>query len=279
MVTVVMTTPAMMASDQFAESLIARRAGLDTVLGDWQAWGSGFGGQQAGLTGYSRAGIDSGASHASLESGHVGGFANAEFERWFVAGALSYAWHEFDFERVIQLGSTPVVASSSTTGNGWAIKGEARYDLLSVQSGDTVYALSPLFTLDATTGDYDGFSETGAGLLNLTYVDEHAYQAVTGLGAEGRYAARLGEAEVEAGLRAVWQTLRGDRSIRTDATLSLPGAAFQPASAALDANFVTLGTDARVHLSDRIAAYIRYDTARGQNLIDHAGWAGLTIRF
>ena len=46
MVTVVMTTPAMMASDQFAESLIARRAGLDTVLGDWQAWGSGCSGQQ-----------------------------------------------------------------------------------------------------------------------------------------------------------------------------------------------------------------------------------------
>ena len=214
-----------------------------------------------------------------MESGHVGGFANAEFERWFVAGALSYAWHEFDFERVIQLGSTPVVASSSTTGNGWAIKGEARYELLTAQHGETVYALSPLFTLDAALGDYDGFTETGAGLLNLTYVDERAYQAVTGLGADGRYASRVGGAEVEAGLRVVWETLRGDRSIRTDATLLVPGAAFQPASASLDANFVTIGADARVHLTDRIDAYVRYDTARGQNLIDHAGWAGLTVRF
>ena len=305
---------AMMASDLFAETLIARRISPDTELGDWQAWGSGFGGQQdigqrAGLTGwegdtngfaiglerlstkhgvpilvglaggYTRSGIESGHAHASIESGHLGGFVTADFDRLFLAGALSYGWHEFDFERVIYLTNTPVVATSSTTGNSWAIKAEARYDLLTAQSGETVYTLSPLFTLDATLGDYDGFSETGAGLLNLTYVDEHAYQAVTGLGAEGRYAARLGGAEVEAGLRAVWQTLRGDRSIRTDATLSLPGAAFQPASAALDANFVTLGADARVHLSDRIAAYIRYDTARGQNLIDHAGWAGLTIRF
>ena len=214
-----------------------------------------------------------------MESGHVGGFANAEFERWFVAGALSYAWHEFDFERVIQLGSTPVVASSSTTGNGWAIKAEARYELLSMQSGDTVYALSPLFTLDATTGDYDGFSETGAGLLNLTYVDEHAYQAVTGLGAEGRYAARLAGAGVEAGLRVAWETLRGDRSITTLATLPVPGASFRPSAAALDAHRIAAGADVRIHLSDRISAHVRYDTIRGENLIEQAGWAGLSVRF
>lgn len=305
---------AMRAGDLFAETLIARRTGPETAPGDWRAWGSGFGGQhdigqRGGLTGwdgdtngfaiglerlstkhgvpvlvglaggYTRSGIDSDLSHARIESGHLGGFANAEFDRLFLAGALSYGWHEFDFERVIFLTHTPVVASSSTTGHSWAIKGEARYDLLQAQSGETVYTLSPLFTLDATLGDYDGFTETGAGILNLTYVDEHAYQAVTGLGADGRYASRIGGAEVEAGLRVVWESLRGDRSIRTNATLSVPGAAFQPASAALDANFVSIGADARIHLTDRIAAYIRYDTARGQNLIDQAGWAGLTVRF
>ena len=89
----------------------------------------------------------------------------------------------------------------------------------------------------------------------------------------------FGDTRAEGGLRVTLESVSGDRTFSTDAVLAVPGAAFTPSSAALDAERVSIGADAKVHFTDRVFGYIRYDTVRGENLIDHEGWAGLTLKF
>ena len=106
-----------------------------------------------------------------------------------------------------------------------------------------------------------------------------AVQTVLGLGAAGGMNTDFDGVNVEASWRVIWETVAGNRAVETRARLDVANAFFQPSSAAIDANRLAIGTDIKFHLSDDIYAHLRYDTAHSQNLIEHEGWAGLTIRF
>ncbi|MEP1142807.1 MAG: hypothetical protein ABJH52_03745 [Henriciella sp.] len=54
---------------------------------------------------------------------------------------------------------------------------------------------------------------------------------------------------------------------------------FNPTAATLDAERIAIGTDTKIYFTDRLFGQIRYDTRRGENLIEHEGWAGLTLKF
>lgn len=63
------------------------------------------------------------------------------------------------------------------------------------------------------------------------------------------------------------------------ASLAVAGAVFNPTAATLDAERIAIGTDTKIYFTDRVFGQIRYDTRRGENLIEHEGWAGLTLKF
>ncbi|MEO1661906.1 MAG: autotransporter outer membrane beta-barrel domain-containing protein, partial [Pseudomonadota bacterium] len=162
------------------------------------------------------------------------------------------------------------------------IKTEAFYDLLwmdETEDGRRPLAFGPVLALGSTTGNYQSFKENGAGILNLTYMDEHAYQTVVGLGGAGKIDTYFDQMHVEASLNVLWESVSGNRAIDTRARLDVANAVFKPTSAAIDANRLAVGTDVKFHLGEDVYAQIRYDTTHSENLIEHEGWAGITIRF
>lgn len=307
----------MAASDLFASSLIQRRSDY-MAPGEWSFWSAGMGGQydvgnkdglsgwdggtsgfmfglehlidQQGVpillgfsTGWSKSDLDSGPSHGEVDSVHIGFFANAEFNAFFFGAAASHAWQDYDFQRVFVMDSGPVIAVSETEGKASTFKSEAYYDLLWTRNADPSapgFGFGPIFTADYSTGTFNRFKESGAGILNLTYEGESAGQAVLGAGASGSYSAALfGTTLVDTGFRILWENVSGDKAINSHASLIVPGALFSPSSVTLDENRVAAGADAKVYFSDSVFAHIRYDTTRSDNFTEHEGWAGITFRF
>ena len=306
----------MKANDMFAQSLIQRRSSA-LEADQWSFWMTGFSGIQdvgysKGIPGWngdtsgyafgverlvdkngrpilfgvaaglSDATIKSGSSRAEVESTHIGAFANTSIDALFMAASVSYAWQDYAIDRAIISPTSATLTRSDTDGNSLALKTEAFYNVLwsAPREGERqIFELGPILTLEAMTGGYDGFKESGAGILNLTYTDEHAYQTVLGLGAAGGMNTDFDGVNVEASWRFIWETLAGNRAVETRASLDVANAFFQPSSAPIDASRLAIGTDIKFHLSDDIYAHLRYDTAHSQNLIEHEGWAGLTIRF
>ena len=264
--------------------------------GDLSGWNGGTGGfllgaqrsetmgghlVQFGLAaGHSIADVDSGWSHAEIDSIHLGLFANAEIDALTLSAALSHAWQDYEMERVFLIGTDRTIVRSETEGATSALQAEAFYDFLWTPESETTLGFGPLITVDTTIGSFNRFKESQAGILNLTYSGETARQGVVGAGALATYTGTgWNSVRAEGGLRVTLESVSGDRAISTDASLAVPGAVFTPTAAALDAERVNIGADAKVHFTDNLFGYVRYDTTRGENLIDHEGWAGLTLKF
>ena len=305
----------MFASDLFADSLIQRRS--ETMSpGEWSFWTTGLGGrydvgnsanqtgweggnsgfafgaqhliEQNGVpilfgisTGFTEADLDSGFSHAKVDSAHLGGFVNAQIDGLFLAAAASHAWQDYSLQRVFLFGDgKAAIARSETEGKASSFKTELHYDLFWSAEKENGVSFGPVLTAGLTTATTNRFKESGAGLLNLTYEDETAQQVTVGAGAEGRYETVLfGHTRIDAGAHVLWENLSGDTQITSRASLIVPGADFTPSSSRLDNTRAALGADAKIYFSDKIYGHIRYDTTRSENFTDHEGWAGITFRF
>jgi len=239
---------------------------------------------QFGLAlGYSVTDLDTGPSHAEIDNIHLGFFANADFDALHLNGAIAHAWNDYDFQRVIVFGNGPVIALGETEGSTFTIETEGYYDLLwSANSApnENVFGFGPLITIDNSIGHMNRFKEKHVGILNLTYTGETARQLTVGAGAAGNFRTNAWSSIlIDTGLRVTLESTSGDRSINTDAFLSVEGATFNPSAAALDAERIAIGTDTKIYFTDRLFGQVRYDTRRGDNLIEHEGWAGLTLKF
>ena len=300
---------ALHTNDLFASTLIERH-GATLEANQWAFWAGGFGatsrvgftGDTAGWqsdtsgygigverlstefgapvlfglsAGYSESDTDSFDSLGRLEGYHVGLFARTDVDAWSLAGALSYAMQDMDYTRYLRGTNMVSMASGDTDSAGWTLKTEAFYDI----NTDSAYAFGPVLTFDALTAEYEAFVETGAGILNLTYTGEEATQTVFGLGGQGRFDGDLGGWAVDTGIRVVWETLGGDRDVEATAYFEGIDGLVASRSSRLDADRLALGFDTRLYLSDGVFAHIRYDGAASDKLIDHAGWAGITIAF
>jgi uncharacterized protein with beta-barrel porin domain len=302
------------AGDLFTDALMHRNAS-DVSKGDWNFFGTGLGGQyrvgnddgvsgwngatggfllgaerwselngrafQYGLAaGHSVSDLDSGISHGEIENIHLGFFANGQFDAVSLAAATSYTWHDFDFQRVLVFGGgQPLVARSETEGYTATLHTEVFYDALWQPDADGL-ALGPVFSFDNTVGHFNRFEEKHAGLLSLTYTGETARHTVFGSGGQARYhGAGLGAHHIDAGIRVSWERMHGDRMIDTDAYLDVEGAVFTPTAALLDRDRVAISLDTKVYFTEQLFGYVRYDTRRGENLIENEGWAGVTFKF
>ena len=232
-------------------------------------------------TGFTESDIDSGFSHATVDSLHLGGFANAQVGSFFFAASASHAWQDYDLQRVFVFASTgPAIAVSETEGKSTTFKTEGYYDLLWSGDREEGFGFGPLITADLTTGSYNPFRETGAGIFNLSYEKETAQQTLLGAGVRGEYSAVLfGNTLVDTGFRLLAESVSGDTSITGSASLIVPDADFTPNSAKLDNQRVSFGADAKVYFSDKVYGHIRYDTTQSDQFSEHKGWAGVTFRF
>lgn len=232
----------------------------------------------AGLAGgYISTDVDSGATSAQIDSWYAGLYAAAKKGRLTLSGSASYAHHDFDYNRLITLGSGSVLANGEANGESLAGSVEAFFDLSQIAGNGTRFG--PLATLDAAYVHRDAFTETGAGLLNQSVGSDNATQAVTGLGAAISVNRDMGGTSMTFDARISWQHAFGDRSIATASAIPIVNASFLTPSAPIDRNRLAIGLGAAARFTDTISGHIRYDGAFGQNSTSHDGTAGLTVSF
>jgi outer membrane autotransporter protein len=156
---------------------------------------------------------------------------------WNFSGSASMGWGKNHLDRNIIVGALNRVASSDFDSSTLAAYGEASYSI--PMNG---WTLQPLAGLSLSRNTADGFTETGAGALNLQVAGQTVNSAKSTLGAKASFDA--GRIRIEP--RVVWAHEFGD--LNTPMTAQFQGAAtassFQVSGAALKRDTLILGLGA-----------------------------------
>ena len=153
--------------------------------------------------GYIRSGgrVDARLSSMSADAFNVGTYGGWTQGPWSLAGALAYSANSISTERQIVFGGINRTARAGYWAHAIGFSGEAAYGVDLTE--DTT--VSPLFTLDAGWSGHAGFTETGAGALNLTAAGENALHLDGGLGLAVSHVMRTETGEVTVDGRLLWQ--------------------------------------------------------------------------
>ncbi len=222
---------------------------------------------------HSRGTVDDRLSTFDADGFYLGAYGAWTDGPWNVAGSLSYGANRVSTERNIAFMGTMAEASYWTHTIG--LSGEASY---AFDLADTT-KLAPLFTLDAGWSGHGGFTETGAGALNLTSGSESWTRLDAGLGLALTHTILTESGKVTLEGRAVWEHAFSD--VVSSQTLALAGS---PTS------FTVLGPDAgrdRLRIgaglswdvSDDMTVRARYDGLFSGNQANHSASIGLNVRF
>jgi outer membrane autotransporter protein len=156
---------------------------------------------------------------------------------WNFSGSASLGWGKNHLDRNVVVGGLSRVASSDFDSNTLAAYGEASYAL--AMNG---WTLQPLAGLSLSRNKADGFTETGAGALNLQVAEQTINSSKAMLGAKASFEA--GRVRIEP--RMIWAHEFGD--LNTPMTAQFQGAAtaspFQVSGAALKRDTLILGLGA-----------------------------------
>jgi autotransporter-associated beta strand protein len=200
-----------------------------------------------------RAGIalSSGASRLSTdnnESGKSRGTALALYGSyaagpWNFKGSASVGWNSNQMDRSVVVGAIKRVASSDFDSTTLSAYGEAAYSL-AMNGG---WTLQPLAALSLSRNKADGFTETGAGALNLQVAGQTVNSTKSLLGAKAAFDA--GKLRLEP--RVLWAHEFGN--LNTPMTAQFQGAAnaspFQVSGVALKRDTLILGLGASGSIS------------------------------
>lgn len=223
---------------------------------------------------HSRGRIDDRLSTFDADGFYLGAYGAWADGPWNVAGSLSYGANRVSTERNIAL-----MAGTTAEASYWThtigLSGEASY---AFDLADTT-RLAPLLTLDAGWSGHGGFTETGAGALNLTSGSEGWTRLDAGLGLALTHTILTDSGKVTLEGRAVWEHAFSD--VVPSQALALAGS---PTS------FTVLGPDAgrdRLRIgaglswdvSDDMTIRARYDGLFSGNQANHSASLGLNVRF
>ena len=238
--------------------------------------------------GYTSSTVTSGGSSADIDSFHVGTYATTQIGALSIASASAFGHQSYEMTRVIPIGAGAVTAEGETDGFSLASSIEAHYDLnqgLDLFAGDPDHALAalrfgPLAGVTTLYAEQDGFTETGAGILNLAVAGTDVSQTVTALGFAVGTTRAAGANLVSLDGRIAWEHVFGDLDVTTNSNLAvLPAATFATRSAPIDRNRLAIGVGTALELNDTVSAHARYDGRFSDGYTDHRGSAGITVRF
>ncbi|MFS8137311.1 MAG: autotransporter outer membrane beta-barrel domain-containing protein, partial [Thermomonas sp.] len=156
---------------------------------------------------------------------------------WNFSGSASMGWGKNHLDRNVTVGALNRVASSDFDSSTLSAYGEANYAI--AMNG---WTLQPLAGLSLSRNKADGFTETGAGALNLQVAEQTVNSSKAMLGAKAVFDA--GRIRFEP--RVIWAHEFGD--LNTPMTAQFQGAAtaspFQVSGAALKRGTLILGLGA-----------------------------------
>ncbi len=257
------------ALDWWAAGLAGGYEGaLDVASGNAYA---GFG------VGYIRShgSVDARLSRFESDGFHIGAYGGWQDGPWTLAGSLAYAANLISTERNIVLGAIKQTANASYWNHTVGFSGEAAYDF-NMGGGTT---LSPLATLDAGWSGHGGFTETGAGALNLTGASESWSRLDTGLGIGLQHVVLTESGRVTLDGRAVWEHAFAD--VVPNHSLAFAGGptGFTVSGPDAGRDRLHLGAGVSFEATEELTVRASYSGLFSGNQQNHTVYLGLSVTF
>ncbi len=198
---------------------------------------------------------------------------------FYAYGSLGYALNLFNLQRDFNFGGLDREAKSSSTGNQLNAYGETGYDLRL-----NPVVLTPAVTLSYSKLWLDGFTESGAGALDLTVSPQNAQSLQTGVGGKIAVPLQRDSVTVTPQAYAFFQHEYSDSSRTLDARLSQGGGAFNyltnDVSGLPHRNFAVVGADVTIASKKNLKVQLDYNAEVGRgNYMAHYVSAGVRWQF
>lgn len=177
----------------------------------------------------------------------------------YAYGSVGYALNFYDLKRGINFGGLARTASSFTTGNQFNLYGETGYDLRLSR-----FILTPSATLTYSALWVGGFTEQGAGALNLQVAAQSANFLQTGLGGRLTVPLQVGSVKVAPQGYAFYQHEFANGSRGLNASLSQGSSTFNFQTDAAKRNFAVVGANVTVGLTRNLYAQVNYNAEVGR---------------
>jgi outer membrane autotransporter protein len=201
--------------------------------------------------GYGRgtASPDAGGS-TKTKSPRVSVYGSHDLGAWTFSGSAGYARPEFDVQRLVTVGASTTIASSSYRGDEWSAAAEAQYTLQF-----NGFQLKPLAGVRYVQLKQDGYTETGS-LANLTVGAQRTESTVSLIGARYQRPVHDGRGTFEA--RAIWSHEFGDNSPSLNGRLAaVPGGTtFTVNGVPLKRDALTLGLGIASQVNKRLSLHL-----------------------
>jgi outer membrane autotransporter protein len=193
----------------------------------------------------------------------------------YAYGSLGYAINLFDLKRGIGFEGIARTASSSASGNQFNLYGETGYDFRMSR-----FILTPSATLAYSALWVGGFTEQGAGSLNLKIASQTADSLQTGIGGRLTVPLRAGSIKVVSQGYAFYQHEFANGSRGLNASLSQGSSTFNFQTDAARRNYALVGAGVTVGLKQNLYAQANYnaEVGRGNSTVQYVN-AGLRFAF
>lgn len=222
---------------------------------------------------HSRGTVDARLSTFDSDGFYLGAYGAWADGPWNVAGSLSYGANRVSTTRNIAFMGTTAGANYWTHTIG--LSGEASY---AFDLADTT-KLAPLFTLDAGWSGHGGFTETGAGALNLTSGSESWTRLDAGLGIALTHIILTETGKVTLEGRAVWEHAFSDVVPSQNLAFAGSPTGFTVLGSDAGRDRLRIGAGLSWDVSDDMTVRARYDGLFSGNQANHSASLGLNIRF
>jgi autotransporter-associated beta strand protein len=228
-------------------------AGLGVGFSSGNQWASGFSGQ--GTTNSYQASL-----YASFTPG-----------AFYLDALAGYGYNDNAMTRQITLPNlAPRLAQGRTGANQFLGQLEAGYRI--AIDGPAALALTPFARFQGTTVNQAGFTESGAGALNLTVARQTSGSARSVLGAElaGAFGAE-GREKLAVQLRAGWAHEYASNARPVTANFAgAPGTSFTVFGAAPQTDSAIVSVAANMAIASGAGLYLRYDGEVGAGISSHS---------
>ena len=249
-----------------------------TAGADYRVWQDLLLGLNTGYT-YTSAGFNGSGGYVHGNTWPLNAYAAYLPKPFYAYGSLGYALNLYNLQRDISFGGLSRAADSSTTGNQLNAYGETGYD---IKVNPVV--LTPAVTLSFSKLWIGGFTESGAGALDLTVGSQNAQSLQTGVGGKIAVPMQRDTVTWTPQAYAFYQHEFSDSSRLIDARLSQTGTAFNyltdDFSGQPHRNFAVVGADVTVATQKNLKVQLDYNAEVGRgNYIAHYVSAGLRWEF
>lgn len=187
-----------------------------------------------------------------LDSYLLTGYASRDLGEWYLDSMLSYGRQRYSSHRDTTLTG---VAKATYSGDQWAAKVTAN---VPYKIGETL-ALTPFASLQYNRIRQDGYSENGAGALDLKVEGTTAERVQSGLGAKLSGKMDLGRTKLLPSVHAQWVHDFKDGGIGSTASLEGGGGVFYTPGQAINRNKLNLGGSLAFQTSRDTTLAIQYE--------------------